>query len=239
MDKKLFKHLILLITYAVVLVVVIVKIDTVAGWLSAILSAFQPLFIGFAVAFVLNRPCNFFARLYEGHLPGRTRQAARPLAVVTAYVILLAILAVLISLVVPELINSLQTFVNNMGTYAAKSSGVVRLGGADPGPGSSGRPKSVRHHQRHAEQGPLWRTGRPDYHRSPPHFHDRSGSLRCGYRRAGPGVLYLHAHGGPRPTAQCRRLAITYLPGRVVESAVCHPYSDGGYLHPLCLRPAH
>ena len=44
MDKKLFKHLILLITYAVVLVVVIVKIDTVAGWLSAILSAFQPLF---------------------------------------------------------------------------------------------------------------------------------------------------------------------------------------------------
>ena len=124
MDKKLFKHLILLITYAVVLVVVIVKIDTVAGWLSAILSAFQPLFIGFAVAFVLNRPCNFFARLYEGHLPGRTRQAARPLAVVTAYVILLAILAVLISLVVPELINSLQTFVNNMGTYAANLQGL-------------------------------------------------------------------------------------------------------------------
>lgn len=43
---------------------------------------------------------------------------------VTAYVILLAILAVLISLVVPELINSLQTFVNNMGTYAANLQGL-------------------------------------------------------------------------------------------------------------------
>lgn len=76
MDKKLFKHLILLITYAVVLVVVIVKIDTVAGWLSAILSAFQPLFIGFAVAFVLNRPCNFFAGCMKATCPagpGRLR----------------------------------------------------------------------------------------------------------------------------------------------------------------------
>lgn len=73
MDKKLFKHLILLITYAVVLVVVIVKIDTVAGWLSAILSAFQPLFIGFAVAFVLNRPCNFFCRRVKA-IAGRTRR---------------------------------------------------------------------------------------------------------------------------------------------------------------------
>lgn len=70
MDKKLFKHLILLITYAVALVVFIVKIDTVAGWLGAVLSAFQPLFIGFAVAFVLNRPCNFFAACDEGRRRG-------------------------------------------------------------------------------------------------------------------------------------------------------------------------
>ena len=119
MDKKLFKSLILLITYAVVLVAVIVKIDTVTGWLGAVLGAFQPLFIGFAVAFVLNRPCCFFARIYEVHLPAPLRRAARPLAVVTAYVILLAVLAVLISLVVPELVSNIQTFINNMSTYAA------------------------------------------------------------------------------------------------------------------------
>lgn len=117
MDRKLFKNLILLITYAVMLVAVIVKIDTVTGWLGSVLAAFKPLFIGFAIAFVLNRPCNFFARLYHRYLPDKLRRAARPLAVITAYFIVLVVLSLLISLVVPELINSIQTFVNNLGAY--------------------------------------------------------------------------------------------------------------------------
>ncbi len=119
MDKKLFKSLILLITYSVVLVAVIVKIDAVTSWITAILLAFRPLFIGFAIAFVLNRPCNFFARLYDAQLPDRVKRAARPLAVVTAYLIVLFVITVLISLVVPELVKSIQTFIGNMSTYAA------------------------------------------------------------------------------------------------------------------------
>ena len=39
MDKKLFRSLILLITYAVVLVAVIVKLDAVGGWLGGVLAA--------------------------------------------------------------------------------------------------------------------------------------------------------------------------------------------------------
>ena len=217
MDKKLFKHLILLITYAVVLVVVIVKIDTVAGWLSAILSAFQPLFIGFAVAFVLNRPCNFFARLYEGHLPGRTRQAARPLAVVTAYVILLAILAVLISLVVPELINSLQTFVNNMGTYAANLQGlydwVVQTLDLEA-LADLNLSAIINDTLNKVLSGVL-----DALTSTVPHLISMTGVV---VSAVVTGVLALVFSiymliGGPRLTAQCRRLAITYLPGRVAD----------------------
>ena len=217
MDKKLFKHLILLITYAVVLVVVIVKIDTVAGWLSAILSAFQPLFIGFAVAFVLNRPCNFFARLYEGHLPGRTRQAARPLAVVTAYVILLAILAVLISLVVPELINSLQTFVNNMGTYAANLQGlydwVVQTLDLEA-LADLNLSAIINDTLNKVLSGVL-----DALTTTVPHLISMTGVV---VSAVVTGVLALvfaiyMLIGGPRLTAQCRRLAITYLPGRVAD----------------------
>ena len=217
MDKKLFKHLILLITYAVVLVVVIVKIDTVAGWLSAILSAFQPLFIGFAVAFVLNRPCNFFARLYEGHLPGRTRQAARPLAVVTAYVILLAILAVLISLVVPELINSLQTFVNNMGTYAANLQGlydwVVQTLDLEA-LADLNLSAIINDTLNKVLSGVL-----DALTTTVPHLISMTGVV---VSVVVTGVLALVFSiymliGGPRLTAQCRRLAITYLPGRVAD----------------------
>lgn len=119
MDKKLFKQLILLITFAVVLVAFIVKLDAVGAWVGGVLHAFRPLFIGFAIAFVLNRPCNFFARLYARRLPERGRRAARPLAVATSYVLLIAFLAVLVALVVPELIKSLERFVSNLSTYGS------------------------------------------------------------------------------------------------------------------------
>lgn len=119
MDKKLFKQLILLITFAVILVAFIVKLDAVGAWVGGVLHAFRPLFIGFAIAFVLNRPCNFFARLYARRLPERGRRAARPLAVATSYVLLIAFLAVLVALVVPELIKSLERFVSNLSTYGS------------------------------------------------------------------------------------------------------------------------
>ena len=119
MDKKLFRKLILLITYAIILVAFLIKIDAVTGWLTGVLGAFRPLLIGFAIAFILNRPCNFFTRLYETHLPEKGKPASRPLAILTSYVILLAAVAILISLVVPELVKSIQTFVGNLGAYTA------------------------------------------------------------------------------------------------------------------------
>ena len=119
MEKGLFKKLILLITYVVVLVAVIVKIDAVSGWVRNVLSAFSPILIGFVIAFILNRPCNFFGRLYEKHFHPKTKKAARPLAVVTAYVILLAVITVLVWLVLPELIHSIETFIENLSSYVA------------------------------------------------------------------------------------------------------------------------
>jgi len=122
--KLTMKKLILLITYAVVLVAVIVKIDAVGGWLGGVIRAFEPLYIGFAIAFVLNRPCKFFVRLYEGGLEGKSKKLARPLAVVTAYVLLFAIVSALLALVIPELIDSIEAFVGNLSTYTANIQGL-------------------------------------------------------------------------------------------------------------------
>lgn len=119
MDKKLFRSLILLITYAVVLVAVIVKLDAVLGWLGGVASAFRPLVIGAVIAFILNRPCNFFARLYERALPAKAKAAARPLAAATAYLIVAALITALVALVVPELTHSIEMFIGNLNAYAA------------------------------------------------------------------------------------------------------------------------
>lgn len=118
MDNGLFRKLILLVTYAVALVVVIVKIDVILDWGAGVMVAFRPIFIGFAIAFILSRPCNFFARVYTKALGKQWQRFARPLAVTTAYVMLFAVIGVLISLVVPELTRSIQRFVGNMNVYA-------------------------------------------------------------------------------------------------------------------------
>ena len=77
MDKKLFKNILLLITYTVLLVLAIVRFDDLAHLLRSILVIFRPLFIGFAIAFVLNRPCRFFSRLYARGLRGRAGAAVQ------------------------------------------------------------------------------------------------------------------------------------------------------------------
>ena len=119
MDKKMFRSLLLLVTYAIVLVAVIVKLDTITGWLGGVLDSFQPIFIGAAIAFVLNGPCGFFARLYEKRLPAKMKKTARPLAVATTYLMVAVVIALLIALVVPELVHSIEMFIGNLGTYAA------------------------------------------------------------------------------------------------------------------------
>ena len=118
MDKRLFKSILLIITYAVVLVMVLARLDVVGFALGRLLGLFRPLIIGFALAFILNRPCHFFFRLYNRGL-GKTKAAgaARPLAVVTSYLALIVAITGVFSFVLPKLTESIQTFALNLSGY--------------------------------------------------------------------------------------------------------------------------
>ena len=215
MEKKLFRSLILLITYAVVLVAVIVKLDAVGGWLGGVLAAFQPLIAGLVIAFILDRPCNFFARQYEKALAGRARRAARPLAVVTAYLVVILFVAVLVALVVPELTHSIEMFIGNIGTYAANFQDLYdwvvakldleQLASLDLSSGISDTLKDLL-------------TGALDtLTNTLPHLVTMTGVVVSGVVT---GVLALvfsiyMLSGAPRLTAQCRRLVKAYLPPQV------------------------
>lgn len=120
MDKKLLKSILLIITYAAVLVMVLARLDAVGAGIRTLLDVFKPLIMGFAIAFVLNRPCRFFLRLYDRALDGtRARGAASPLAVLSAYLVLILIIIALLSFVVPQLVASIQRFVGSLGGYAS------------------------------------------------------------------------------------------------------------------------
>ena len=126
MDKKLFKSILLIITYAVVLVMVLARLDVLAGGLGILLSVFKPLIIGFCLAFVLNRPCQFFFRLYSRGLDKTSaRGAARPLAVLTSYLALIIVVVAIFSFVLPKLVESIQTFVLNLSGYIANAQNTI------------------------------------------------------------------------------------------------------------------
>lgn len=122
MDKKLFNSILLIITYTVVLVMVLVRLDVVFRVFGTVLTVCKPLIIGFCLAFVLNRPCQFFYRHYSRGLD-RTpaRNAARPLAVLTAYLAFFLVTVAVFSFVVPKLVESIQTFIFNLGGYIANA----------------------------------------------------------------------------------------------------------------------
>ena len=126
MDKKLFKSILLIITYAVLLVVVLARLDVLAWGVGTLLGVFKPLIIGFCLAFVLNRPCQFFYRLYSRGLDRTAaRRAARPLAVLTAYLALILLIAAVFSFVLPKLVESIQTFALNLGGYISNAQNTI------------------------------------------------------------------------------------------------------------------
>lgn len=118
MDKKLFKSILWIITYAVLLVLFIIQFDEVRGLFWTVIGLFQPLFIGFAIAFVLNRPCQLFSQLYDrGLKKTKAKNLSRPLAVATSYLLMFVLIIAFFSLVLPKLVESIQIFLNSINGY--------------------------------------------------------------------------------------------------------------------------
>ena len=218
MEKKLFKSLIALITYAIVLVALIVKLDAVTGLLRVVAAAFTPLLAGFAIAFILHRPCAFFERLYRRALKGKGEKAARGLAAATAYLVLILVIVLLLLFVIPELTRSLQTFLGSMDAYAASLQGLYNslverldlkgaLAGLDLTSAIDGTLNKLL-------------SGTLDVLTTTlPHIISMTSTL---VSAVVTGVLALvfsvyMLSGAPRLTAQCRRLCTAYLPRRVSE----------------------
>ena len=74
MDKKLFRSILLIITYAVLLIMALVRLEDLGSGAVRVLRMFQPLLLGFAIAFVLDRPCHFFDQLYARLLKNSSAQ---------------------------------------------------------------------------------------------------------------------------------------------------------------------
>ena len=119
MPRHWMRSILLIITYTVLLVLALMRSDWIFGLLGQVISGCRPLFIGFAIAFVLNRPCTFFCRHYERNLGQRWKKLGRPLAVLTSYLVLIAVMTAQFSFVLPRVVASIQMLAGSLSGYIA------------------------------------------------------------------------------------------------------------------------
>ena len=125
MPIKWMRSVMLIITYAVFLVLAVIKFDVILDLAGQVLTSCRPLFLGFAIAFILNRPCAFFCRHYERNLGERFKKLGRPLAVLTSYVAMIAIIVALFSFVLPQVVDSIQLFAASVSGYMVNLQAII------------------------------------------------------------------------------------------------------------------
>ena len=80
MDQKLFRSILMIITYTVLLVLVILQFDKLLGMLGHLLQLLKPVYIGFALNFLCSTaPVRGFTAFTTGDwaAPGPTGSAVR------------------------------------------------------------------------------------------------------------------------------------------------------------------
>ncbi|MDF2677752.1 MAG: hypothetical protein K0Q97_2078 [Bacillota bacterium] len=118
MESKMIKNIILIITYTIALVLCIIKFNPLISGLGNFFALFQPLIIGVVIAFILNKPCMFFHGLLSKKiLKNKNFSTSRALAIVITYVLFILIIVILINFIIPQLIDSIMGFINNIDSY--------------------------------------------------------------------------------------------------------------------------
>ena len=124
LSKKTMKQIMLLIAFAVLLLVGVQRLDVVAGALKLGWGILAPLFVGAALAFVLNVPMSALERRLFPRRAGRkgargkkgpSPALARAASLLLTFLLLAAVILLLVLVIVPQLGESIAS----LGGYAA------------------------------------------------------------------------------------------------------------------------
>lgn len=105
----------------IVLYLVLTHIPQVKESLRGLLNILSPFVIGFAIAFLLNAPTNFFEQKVFYRYKCR-----RALAIITVYLIALLCIVVLLLLVIPQILNSAASLAGSISSYVLELDKIVQ-----------------------------------------------------------------------------------------------------------------
>lgn len=119
MKNDKIKIFISLITYTVLLIYCIFNFQMILKYVKNLLSLFSPLFIGLIIAFIFNRPFEFFHRFYEKKLQ-IPLALTKTLAITTVYICFFGAVILIVFLILPQLGENIRLFSENINYYLSE-----------------------------------------------------------------------------------------------------------------------
>ena len=131
-NRKNVRMIMLIIVFTVILLAAVLNIGALLGFISSVLGVFSTVFAGLAIAFVLNVPLRIFEnRTFYGlreHRSPLVRRALRPVAIVSSLLITLGVLIVLLLVILPRLVETVDSLLRKTSVQqAVKGAGLAGL----------------------------------------------------------------------------------------------------------------
>lgn len=133
--EKNKKTIIELIIFTVVIIFAFVNIEALWSFITYIIKIFMPFIIGVMIAFVLNVLLNvvenkLFKKLNEKN--GNVwKKIKRPTSLITTFIIIIALIAFILGLLIPQLQNTATIFTENFDSYKKESIKILDKIGID------------------------------------------------------------------------------------------------------------
>ncbi len=106
---------------------IVLNLGTIFSWLGELWNMLLPLVYGFVLAYILNSPMNFFDEKVFKFLDRKKphRKLRRTLAVVITMILALVVLVAFVSIIAPQLYQSVVTLVNNATGYIKQAEALI------------------------------------------------------------------------------------------------------------------
>lgn len=125
-SRQKMRQICSLMVFAAVLVLLVLYSSKIYGGFFLVLKIFKPFLYGGAIAFVLNLPMKWIEEKLLGRWKGRiASKCKRPLGIVGAFLFLVLVVAVVISIVIPQLTQAMKKLGNEIPVFLKEAEAVL------------------------------------------------------------------------------------------------------------------
>ncbi len=117
LTKSNIRKICLIITFAVLLVLAVLKIDPILTFGQTLLSTISPLIIGACIAFIVNLPMTKIENFLEKYIIKKPTNLGKIISMLLAFLFIVAIGGVVVVLIVPQIESSINTLLPKIGPF--------------------------------------------------------------------------------------------------------------------------